>query len=859
MAALANLGNGSGFLYVVDLDGTSIIANLANTPTNARKIIQDALPIAGLIDDPDIFSSVYGKRYFINTAGTAGSLTGASEITQYVVNRGLNAPLVDISSTIASGVITPGRYACLIKVTVDTQGGAASDDLDTITATNYVDGDIIFLRGTNSGRVVTVKNGTGNILLANSIDFNTAEESDVLTLQFISPTWYEISRSPNPELSVDTMRAAGIAIPAQGVNTTALTNGGGTINLEPGVDKGYQVYTGTITMSASWTIQIQAVPATPYLDGDEMIVDYRALATTGANTVTIFGIALTTTQALEGRVILLAKYKLSNTTWYYTILYKSQGVDITNKAYVDATFEPVLGNPAGNGYILSSTTAGVRSWIPVAGGLSAVYVGNTVYVDATYGDDLTGAVERLDLPFETIAAARAALNVAYPVGARTGEVRYLVDVRSGEYNEQIILDNYTDYNLNNSIIDVQAGAIYTIDDNNVACDSIIYGNATIMRSTAGSLGCIRTQNASTNLTVYCNQITGSRTALAEILCTNGTQNIIVNKSITSTSAGGVIQCTAGSQNISVLSGTINSNDTTGAGFILNQTGGTQTIKGNIRHTGSNCAVIIRTAGTQYIYGNITTSALNDPLTLSSTGTTYVFGNIAASSTGGSAVTISGSGNFYITGDITNGVGGGGVDSSSTGTVIIKGNCNEGVSSTGISLTGAGIMRLYGNTTSANCSAGTQYVYGNVSWIAAGSGGSDAVSCSGTGVQYIDGNISTNDTHATTAYGIIYSSSGTSYYRGNITSVNSPSLNITAGTVVIRSGSRIGVVGAANAISKNGGTLKLEGGVSLLALTNSVASTGAEDILVYGVCSQNVSEDATTTYIGGSVITNASLV
>lgn len=377
MAALSTLGNGSGYLYIVDLDGTSIISNITNTPENVRKIILDASVVVGLIDDVDIFSNIYGKRYFLDAAGVAGVLSG-TEITQYIVTRGLNAPIQDFSSTIATGVITPGRYECLTYLLVDTQGSAASDDLDTITSTNFVAGDIIFLRGVNSARVVTVKNGTGNITLANSADFDTGTTANVITLQWTGSVWNEITRSPNPALSVATLRAAGIATPVQGVETTALTNGGGTINLEPGVDKGYQVYTGTITMSASWTIQIQAAPATPYLDGDEMYVDYRTLATTGANTVTIFGIELTTTQALEGRVILLAKYKLSNTTWYYTILYKSQGVDITNKAYVDATFEPVLGNPAGDGYILSSLTDGTRSWIPNPSAVTP----NAVFTDA---------------------------------------------------------------------------------------------------------------------------------------------------------------------------------------------------------------------------------------------------------------------------------------------------------------------------------------------------------------------------------------------------------------------------------------------------------------------------------------------
>ena len=97
-----------------------------------------------------------------------------------------------------------------------------------------------------------------------------------------------MSRSPNPAISVATLRAAGIAEQFRGVNRTTLTNGGGTINLEPGVDKGYQVYDGTVTLAGSYVIQIQPSPSTAYLDGDSMIVDYRALATVGGNTANYF-------------------------------------------------------------------------------------------------------------------------------------------------------------------------------------------------------------------------------------------------------------------------------------------------------------------------------------------------------------------------------------------------------------------------------------------------------------------------------------------------------------------------------------------------------------------------------------------
>lgn len=64
------------------------------------------------------------------------------------------------SVTIASGAITitgPGR------IVVDTEGGAATDDLDTINGGS--DGDVIFVFSTSGARVPTVKNGTGNAVL----------------------------------------------------------------------------------------------------------------------------------------------------------------------------------------------------------------------------------------------------------------------------------------------------------------------------------------------------------------------------------------------------------------------------------------------------------------------------------------------------------------------------------------------------------------------------------------------------------------------------------------------------------------------------------------------------------------------
>lgn len=84
-------------------------------------------------------------------------------------------------------------------------------------------------------------------------------------------------------------------------------------------------------------------------------------------------------------------------------------------------FEPALGNPSVTGYVLSSTTAGVRSWVPMSG--SGVYV-------AIAGDTMTGA---LTLP-------KAILSTSYtPTGTETtGSIWW--DATDGTANLKLIGD-----------------------------------------------------------------------------------------------------------------------------------------------------------------------------------------------------------------------------------------------------------------------------------------------------------------------------------------------------------------------------------------------------------------------------------
>lgn len=68
--------------------------------------------------------------------------------------------------TVATGAITPTKASH----TVDTEADDPTDDLDTVTLTNFNAGDVIELTVENASRVVTVKNGTGNITTLTGTD-----------------------------------------------------------------------------------------------------------------------------------------------------------------------------------------------------------------------------------------------------------------------------------------------------------------------------------------------------------------------------------------------------------------------------------------------------------------------------------------------------------------------------------------------------------------------------------------------------------------------------------------------------------------------------------------------------------------
>lgn len=126
------------------------------------------------------------------TAIETGMLDGFSHNLQAPGFRFDNAA----SLTIASGVVTITQG----YNEIDTEGAAATDDLDTITigvmssGVAIGEGSVIILQSANASRVITVKNGTGNIVLLGG-DFVMNSTSARLTLVYSGSNWVAVSRT----------------------------------------------------------------------------------------------------------------------------------------------------------------------------------------------------------------------------------------------------------------------------------------------------------------------------------------------------------------------------------------------------------------------------------------------------------------------------------------------------------------------------------------------------------------------------------------------------------------------------------------------------------------------------------------
>lgn len=176
--------------------------------------------------------------------------------------------------TIASGSIT----VTLNNHSIDTQGDAATDDLDTITGPGTGENWTLFLHIANDGRNVVLKHNTGNLYLPGGVDATLDLVSDLAICQYdnVLDKWLVI-----------TTRSAGLLT---GTNTWTGYN-----RFNYGMGHAYNAITGNLTLtSAHYTIDANAtsgaitvtLPAAATYTGITYVI---RKSDASANTVTIDG------------------------------------------------------------------------------------------------------------------------------------------------------------------------------------------------------------------------------------------------------------------------------------------------------------------------------------------------------------------------------------------------------------------------------------------------------------------------------------------------------------------------------------------------------------------------------------------
>lgn len=229
-AAINAFTPGSGDNYSAQSDGA--VVYVFSSPSNGSAA--NGLTITVSVTDPSIvtvttaftngssdngvYDSVMGYRYWIDadygSEGTPGSgtatptvLTYAQEITEYITNRGFQAGVGTLSLTIATDALsTVDRFCSITQIVTTNQGGAATDSLEYINPTKFIEGDIIFIRSTSASQVLTVKDAANatvttspNIYLTDENNF-ILQRNKVLMLRYtfdnsLGGIFVEMSRS----------------------------------------------------------------------------------------------------------------------------------------------------------------------------------------------------------------------------------------------------------------------------------------------------------------------------------------------------------------------------------------------------------------------------------------------------------------------------------------------------------------------------------------------------------------------------------------------------------------------------------------------------------------------------------------
>ncbi len=193
-----------GVQAVVGAGGWRGISVIANSVARIRNGLSFTGNVEGLTVTTNNVTGAGGYGLAVSGSPT-GLVYGANTYTRCVTTETISGTAVVIASfgvasskffiglgpgvTIASGIITVSASAH----PVSTEGGASTDDLDTVNGGQT--GQILILYASNNTNDIVLRDNVGNLRLNGN--FTMDHNQDRITLQFDGTNWIELNRSDN--------------------------------------------------------------------------------------------------------------------------------------------------------------------------------------------------------------------------------------------------------------------------------------------------------------------------------------------------------------------------------------------------------------------------------------------------------------------------------------------------------------------------------------------------------------------------------------------------------------------------------------------------------------------------------------
>jgi len=152
--------------------------------------------------------------------------------------------------TISSGAVTVSQSYHY----VDTESGASTDDLDTISGGTA--GDVLYLRSADSSRIVVIKHGTGNIVTPDGNDYSLDSTDKVVALLFDGTNWHLVGAAGGGgagAMQLNDLTDVTITSPEDNELLAYDSGSGKWINQTPS-EAGIIAADGSVPLTADWDI-----------------------------------------------------------------------------------------------------------------------------------------------------------------------------------------------------------------------------------------------------------------------------------------------------------------------------------------------------------------------------------------------------------------------------------------------------------------------------------------------------------------------------------------------------------------------------------------------------------------------------